>query len=397
MILASNSCGENRSAECTTNTHGATDTDRLKDHLANGDDLDSQTEIDAVRTGYRRRRPDPADNPKANSLKRSASGYRSSVSALNAGPANIGRRTALKRGLANYCQSDCSTVLIATEKTAKYSRKPQSQKPPLVGHRREITVLVGNKPTTMLSDTGAGTSLIAAHRAQALNLKTYKTRPIAIKGATSDNSARCTEATILEFKYQNQQFEIPVYVTTAINPDIIIGNPVLETNPRLGQTLDRSSINLATPETEPDWPIGLILTNEDRQVRRFHKKQNRTLSGYIVQVQAIECCDATDTPDPSTFSRLPQYLQEKFRQTVRNDLPRSALDKKEIFHEIETKPNARMPRIPPHRRSPKEEGEIVKIVDELLEKGFIGPSKSPFSSPVVLVKSSCSLNQECIL
>ncbi|QLL34149.1 hypothetical protein HG536_0F04760 [Torulaspora globosa] len=61
MILASNSCGEDRSAECATNTHRATDTDRRKDHLADGDDLDTQKEIDAIRTGYKRRRPDPSD------------------------------------------------------------------------------------------------------------------------------------------------------------------------------------------------------------------------------------------------------------------------------------------------------------------------------------------------
>ncbi|QLL34080.1 hypothetical protein HG536_0F04050 [Torulaspora globosa] len=55
-----------------------------------------------------------------------------------------------------------------------------------------------------------------------------------------------------------------------------------------------------------------------------------------------------------------------------------------------------MPRIPPYRRSPKEEGEIVKILDELLEKGFIEPSKSPFSSPVVLVRKKDGSFRLCV-
>lgn len=62
------------------------------------------------------------------------------------------------------------------------------------------------------------------------------------------------------------------------------------------------------------------------------------------------------------------------------------MENKEIVHVIEIKPGSRLPRIPPYRRAPKEEGEITKIVDDLLDKGFIEPLKSPFSSPVVLVK-----------
>ena len=163
---------------------------------------------------------------------------------------------------------------------------------------------------------------------------------------------------------------------TAINPAIIIGNPVLETDSSLGQILDSGSSNQITPETEPDWPIALIFTNEDR-FGKIRKKQSRTLGGYIVHAQTVDAAISPQTarkPQALTLLRLPQYLKNKIRQTLRNDLPRSVLHKKEIFHEIETKPDARMPRIPPHKRSPKEEGEIVKIVDELVEKRFIEPS-----------------------
>ncbi|QLQ79681.1 hypothetical protein HG537_0C03290 [Torulaspora globosa] len=385
-------------------------------------------------------------NPKPSSRTRIVRCCRSTVSVSDAGPVNIGQRTVLTRGLINHPQSN----YFQTRGKTRINLEPRKHRPPLVGQRKEITVLVHNKPTTVLLDTGAGTSLIATHRAQALNLPTYKTKPITIKGAISEHSVRCTEATILKFRYRNQQFEIPAYVTTAINPSIIIGNPVLERDDRLGQTLVRTQVSQVIPESTPEWPIGLILTNEDRQVRKTSKKQSRTLSGYIVRIQTlcclnapdhvsiqtaecrnapnhlsiqtIECLNAQDhlsiqtaecrnapvsrpplsiqtvecldAPDHSTFSRLPQYLQEKFRQTVRNDLPRSILNKKETCHEIDLKPDARMPRIQPW--TPKEEREIVKIVDELLEKGFIKPSKSPFGSPVVLVRKKDGSFRLCV-
>ncbi|QLQ79540.1 hypothetical protein HG537_0C01870 [Torulaspora globosa] len=49
----------------------------------------------------------------------------------------------------------------------------------------------------------------------------------------------------------------------------------------------------------------------------------------------------------------------------------------------------------PCRRFPKEE-EIVKTVDDLLEKGFVEPSKSPCSPPVVLVEKKDGSYRLCV-
>lgn len=56
MTLASNSLKEERPADWTANTDGR------KKHLAEGDVLSTQTEIDAIRTGNKGRRTDPSDN-----------------------------------------------------------------------------------------------------------------------------------------------------------------------------------------------------------------------------------------------------------------------------------------------------------------------------------------------
>ena len=69
---------------------------------------------------------------------------------------------------------------------------------------------------------------------------------------------------------------------------------------------------------------------------------------------------------------------------------------KEVSHEIDLKADARIPRIPPYRRTPKEEDQIVTIVNDLLKKGFIEPSKSPYSSPVVLVKKKDGSFRLCV-
>lgn len=143
----------------------------------------------------------------------------------------------------------------------------QEQAKTLVGHRKEITVQIKEQPQTILLDTGAGTSLIAAHRARKLKLKIYRTSPVSITGVTSDDRVRCTEAAELEFHYKDQWFDIPVYVSNTIDRGIIIGNPRLESDTRLGRILNTVPVNSVVQDAERrSWPIGLTNKGEDRQV-----------------------------------------------------------------------------------------------------------------------------------
>lgn len=67
---------------------------------------------------------------------------------------------------------------------------------------------------------------------------------------------------------------------------------------------------------------------------------------------------------------------------------------KDVFHEIHTfaPPTAE----PLRRKSPQENTKIKEMVQELLDKGFIRHSSSPYSAPVLLVKKKDGTSRLCI-
>lgn len=55
-------------------------------------------------------------------------------------------------------------------------------------------------------------------------------------------------------------------------------------------------------------------------------------------------------------------------------------------HKIPLIPGAKPPNIRPYHYGPIQKSEIEKAVQEVLDAGFIRPSHSPFSFPVLLVR-----------
>src|SRR3954451_8392215 len=100
---------------------------------------------------------------------------------------------------------------------------------------------------------------------------------------------------------------------------------------------------------------------------------------------------ATQSIDPRIRSLL-----DEFKDVFPEDLPEGLPPRRDVDHRIELVPGSTPPTRPTYRMSPPELDELKKQVADLLAKGFIQPSKSPFGAPVLFVKKKDGSQRMCI-
>jgi hypothetical protein len=100
---------------------------------------------------------------------------------------------------------------------------------------------------------------------------------------------------------------------------------------------------------------------------------------------------ATQSIDPRIRSLL-----DEFKDVFPEDLPEGLPPRRDVDHRIELVPGSTPPTRPTYRMSPPELDELKKQVADLLAKGFIQPSKSPFGAPVLFVKKKDGSQRMCV-
>ena len=160
--------------------------------------------------------------------------------------------------------------------------------------------------------------------------------------------------------------------TVVIDPNETLGIlvPVLEVDSQVSEIIDTEHVRKCTAETKPsdDQEIGLpehLVDLYERSTQHLNASESKELKQFLIRYE-------------SQFSR--------------NDFDIGYCDI--IEHEINTKE-------PPTKQNPRKLGPeqriaADKIVDELLDRGLIKPSKSPWASPIVMVKKKDNTYRMCI-
>jgi hypothetical protein len=76
---------------------------------------------------------------------------------------------------------------------------------------------------------------------------------------------------------------------------------------------------------------------------------------------------------------------EEFPDVMPDELPENLPPKRRVDHAIEVMPGVEPPAKAPYRMSHEELKELKVQLEELLTKGYIKPSKSPYGAPVLFV------------
>ncbi|KAL2923040.1 Transposon Ty3-I Gag-Pol polyprotein [Bienertia sinuspersici] len=98
---------------------------------------------------------------------------------------------------------------------------------------------------------------------------------------------------------------------------------------------------------------------------------------------------------PITREEISGALKE-FEDVVPPELPKKLPPRREVDHEIELELGARPPAMSPYRMAPPELEELRKQLKELLDAGFIRPSKAPYGAPVLFQRKHDGSLRMCI-
>ncbi|MCO5573728.1 hypothetical protein L7F22_027502 [Adiantum nelumboides] len=93
------------------------------------------------------------------------------------------------------------------------------------------------------------------------------------------------------------------------------------------------------------------------------------------------------------LSKFLNQFQDVFIDDISGELPPKRGDDD---HAIEQIPGSSPPNKPPYRVSQAQQEEIMRQVNELVEKGIVRPSSSPFCSPVLLVHKKDDTYRMCV-
>ncbi|KAJ7978484.1 Retrotransposon protein, putative, Ty3-gypsy subclass [Quillaja saponaria] len=87
---------------------------------------------------------------------------------------------------------------------------------------------------------------------------------------------------------------------------------------------------------------------------------------------------------------------KEYEGVMPDKLPQTLPPRRGIDHEIELVPGIKPPAKAPYRMAPPELAELRKQLNELLESGFIRPSKAPFGAPVLFQKKQDRSLRMCV-
>ena len=129
------------------------------------------------------------------------------------------------------------------------------------------------------------------------------------------------------------------------------------------------------------------------QFKRQLKHANRAFVVHVAKVE--ESGQSREEKKPPEIPADLQPVIDKYKH-VFDPLPLGLPPERPVGHIIPLVPDARPPRRAMYRLSPKEKEEVERQVKDLLDRGWIRPSKSPYASPILFVQKKDSTLRMCI-
>lgn len=258
---------------------------------------------------------------------------------------------------------------------------------------------VNGQEVIVLIDGGITHNFVQDMMVRFLNLKVQPTKPLHVM-VGNGNELTCQQVCKgASLKIQGQSFLVDLHVMPIGGTDLVLGvawlkdlGPIIIDFSLLTMSFTKDGKLIKLKGETGLGPCEISRT----QVRRLLTTDSVAALFHIQMTPSESHPHPTLQPAPH-HTDLPEELQHLIHEySALFQPPTTTPPARTIDHTIHLHPNSDPVNVKPCRYPFFQKQEIEKQVDEMLQMGMIQPSRSPFSSPVLLVKKKDGSWRFCV-
>lgn len=259
---------------------------------------------------------------------------------------------------------------------------------------------------SVLVDSGASEDYIDPAIVKKLNLPTLQVGDRQVKLANGTLQDAGTVVPDMRFRIGQLKDRRPFTVTKLAQDDIILGKPWLTAH---NPDIDWVSNTITVQRKGMSYTLQSKLDKSDQspnfsllsalQLKRELRKGAVAFLAVLKETTedpTIQAIDDLPLPreDPEWAEKMRQML--KTYRSIFGKLPKGVPPSRGVEHEIELEPGSKPPYLRVYHMSPLELAEVKRQLTELIEMGFIQPSKSPYGAPILFVRKKNGKLRMCV-
>ncbi|XP_040948667.1 uncharacterized protein [Gossypium hirsutum] len=241
-----------------------------------------------------------------------------------------------------------------------------------------VDIIVTDRKLNALVDTGASDLFMSKKMVKELGLKVEEDSG-RIKTVNSESIPITGVAKGVELKLGEWTGKATIKVILLDDYDFVVGLSLFD---RLNVYIHPSENYMMISDSNHRYMVRMKrkgnMEGKTLSAIQFAKGVRRNKVSYLATLR-----NNVEEKFEGEIPREVKQLLQSFQDVMPTELPKTLPPKREVDHKIELLPNTEPPARAPYRMSPPELEELRKQIRELLDAGFIKPSKAPFGAPVL--------------
>ena len=271
--------------------------------------------------------------------------------------------------------------------------KAKTEVPKVVGKGLQfVEATVNGTKVRALVDSGATHNFVSVDEAKRLRISATKGsgtfKPVNSKAKPMEGVARDVRVKIGEW-----EGTVDLSVVPMDDFDLVLGLEFLDKVRAFPMPFANTLCILdggktCMVSTERDSKCGV----KTLSAMQFKKGYNKSEPCYLAVTRLETDGELGKLEVPKEIERV----LDEFKDVMPKELPKKLPPRREVDHTIELEPGSKPPAKAPYRMPPPELEELRKQLKDLLDAGYIRPSKAPYGAPVLFQRKKDGSLRMCI-